>query len=126
VLAYREAAVVALASADRPDGDRDGIPNALAEAMAMGAPVVATRAGAIEELVIDGVSGLLVTPGRPAELARALESVLSDQHLARRLGDAGRAAVVARFDARARAASLAALLVGAAAARGRPTDETRP
>jgi glycosyltransferase involved in cell wall biosynthesis len=119
--AYRQADVVVLASTDQPDGDRDGIPNVLAEAMAVGVPVVATRAGAIEELITDGVSGLLVTPGRPEELADALERVLVDRRLNRRLGEAGRAAVTARFDLRACVAPLVALLADATVRSG-PRD----
>src|SRR5262249_54503221 len=71
------------------DGDRDGIPNVLVEAMAMGIPVVSTPVSAIPELVEDGVNGLLV-PQRDAEaLARALARLLEDPALRARLGGAG-------------------------------------
>ena len=48
----------------------------LAEAMAVGTPVVATRVGGLAEVVDDGVTGLLVEPGRPEELAAAILRVL--------------------------------------------------
>ena len=51
----------------------EGIPVALMEAMAAGVPVVATRLSGIPELVQDGVTGLLVAPGRRAGLAAAME-----------------------------------------------------
>jgi glycosyltransferase involved in cell wall biosynthesis len=59
------------------------------EAMACGAPVVAARASAVPEVV--GEAGLLVEPGRPEELAQALEAVLARPELAARLAEQGRA-----------------------------------
>ena len=59
----------------------------LAEAMAAGTPVVATRVGGLAEVVTDGVTGRLVTPGRPDELARAVLEVLADRE---RMGAAAR------------------------------------
>lgn len=59
-----------------------------AEAQACGAPVVATRAGALPEVVVDGVTGLLVPPADPERLAQAIACVLQDRGLAARLGDA--------------------------------------
>jgi glycosyltransferase involved in cell wall biosynthesis len=60
----------------------------LAEAMAAGTPVVATRVGGLAEVVADGVTGRLVTPGDPAELAAAVLEVLADRE---RMGAAARA-----------------------------------
>ncbi|HSL65851.1 MAG TPA: glycosyltransferase family 4 protein, partial [Gaiellaceae bacterium] len=77
---YDEAAVVVLPS------HREGLPLAVLEAMAHGRPVVATRVGGIPELVEDGVTGLLVEPGDRAGLRAALERVLADADLRRRLG----------------------------------------
>lgn len=68
-----------------------------AEAMAAGLPVVACRAGAVPEVVEDGRTGILVRPGRPDELAGALEHVLVDDELGRELGVAGMTRVEA-FD----------------------------
>ena len=63
---------------------------ALLEAMASGAPVVATRVGGIPEFVEHGVNGLLVEANNPEELAEALLTVLEDTNLAARLGQQGR------------------------------------
>lgn len=73
---YRRAHCLALACKVAANGDRDGIPNVLAEAMAVGVPVVTTRVSAIPELVEDGVTGTLVVPERPDLLAAALRSTL--------------------------------------------------
>jgi glycosyltransferase involved in cell wall biosynthesis len=63
------------------------------EAMAVGAPVVATRVGGIPASVRDGVNGLLVAPRSPAELARAIDRVLLDRTLAASMGAVGRETV---------------------------------
>lgn len=81
------------------DGDRDGIPNVLMEAMAMELPVVSTTVSAIPELVTHGVNGLLVPQRDVAELAGALERLLEDEVLRRRLGTAARETIRASFDA---------------------------
>lgn len=95
---YRRADVFVQASVVLADGDRDGIPNALLEAMASGLPVVASAVSGIPEAVIDGFGGLLVPPGDPAALAEALARIADDEHLARTLGSGARATVVERFD----------------------------
>ncbi|MCG3119079.1 MAG: D-inositol-3-phosphate glycosyltransferase [bacterium] len=96
---YRRADVFALACEVQNDGDRDGIPNVLVEAMAMGIPVVSTAISGIPELVEHGVSGLLTPEKNSAAVAVALESLLRHPELARRLGAAGRAKVEREFDA---------------------------
>lgn len=70
---------------------QEGMPNAVLEAMAAGLPVVATRVGGNEDLVTDGDNGLLVPPGSPAELARAIRRLVDDPALARRMGERARA-----------------------------------
>ena len=70
----------------------------LTEAMACGCPVVATRAGAFPELVEDGEDGLLCRPDDPADLARALRSLLDDPELAARLGHRAAEGAVGKYD----------------------------
>jgi glycosyltransferase involved in cell wall biosynthesis len=78
------------------------------ESMACGVPLVATTGGALPEVVgEDGVTGMLVTPGDPGELAAAIERVLSDTELASRLAGNARRRVLERFTWQACAASTA-------------------
>lgn len=74
-----------------------GITGTLREAMALGVPVVASRAGGNPELVVDGESGLLAAPRDPASLAGAVRRLLADRALADRLARAGRERVVRGF-----------------------------
>jgi len=84
---YDRAAVVVLPSY------REGLPLCVLEAMAHGRPVVATAVGGIPQLVEDGRTGLLVEPGDAEALRSALERLLSDPELRRRMGRAARARV---------------------------------
>ncbi len=106
---YRRADLFVLGSEIAADGDRDGIPNVLVEAMCMGVPVAATRVSAIPELVEDGKTGLLVPPGDAAGLARAMHRLLCDPGLRRQILPAARARVLAAFDNRRLAGDLARL-----------------
>jgi glycosyltransferase involved in cell wall biosynthesis len=81
---YARAAVVACPSR------REGFGVACLEAMAHGRPVVATRVGGLRDLVVDGETGLVVPPRDPEALRLALERLLADPSLRRRLGSAGR------------------------------------
>jgi glycosyltransferase involved in cell wall biosynthesis len=92
------ATVSALACRQSKRGDMDGIPVALMESMALGTPVVTTRLSGLPELVVDGISGLLVSPQSPQELARALEKVLGDGRLRSQLAIAGFDAVKESFN----------------------------
>lgn len=71
----------------------DGMSNALLEAMGCGLAIVATRVGAAEEMIEDGVSGLLIEPGDRVALAAALESLLVEPALRLQLGRSARSAV---------------------------------
>ena len=90
--------------------EMDLSPNVVLEAMAMGLPVVALRAGAVGELVVDGVTGLLVEPADDRALVSAIRALLDDPARAARMGAAGRARVLDRFDARRTTAALADVL----------------
>lgn len=68
----------------------EGMGRVLVHAMAMGTPIVATRVGGIPEVLGEGETGLLVAPDDPAELAAAIERLLTDRALAGKIGEAGR------------------------------------
>jgi glycosyltransferase involved in cell wall biosynthesis len=72
----------------------EGMPNALLEAMACSLPCVATRVSGSEDIISNGVNGLLVEPERPAEMALALRSIIEDTNLVQQLGQEGYATVV--------------------------------
>jgi len=95
---YARAAVFVQPSRIAADGDRDGIPNVLLEAMAMGVPVVASRVSGIPELVSDGHNGLLVEPDDPMALADAITRLLSVPGLCKQLGRNARETVSESFD----------------------------
>ena len=86
---YRRADVFCLPSR------QEGFGIVFLEAMAAGLPIVAARAAAVPEVVIDGETGILVGPDSPAELAGALDRLLSNPEERRRLGEAGRRRVTA-------------------------------
>lgn len=105
----REAAIFALPCVVAEDGNRDGIPVALMEAMAAGAPVVTTRVSGLPELVDDGVEGVLVGERDVQALADALARLLGDAALRARLAEAARRKIEREFDARSEALRLLAM-----------------
>jgi glycosyltransferase involved in cell wall biosynthesis len=94
----RAADLFVLASRTARDGDRDGLPNVLMEASSQGLALLATRAGAIEEMIADGETGLLVPPRDPAAMAAALARLARDPALRQRLGAASLARLRRDFD----------------------------
>ena len=78
-------------------GDRDGLPNVVPEAMAHGLPVISSAAGGAAEAMHDGQTGLIVDPTDAAALADAVERLAEDALLRQRLGDSGRVWVEANF-----------------------------
>ncbi len=107
---YRRATVFALPCQVVKDGDRDGIPNVLFEAMATGLPVVSTPVSGIPELIENGRNGLLVAERDPEALASAIELLLQDGALREGLGRNARFTVATEFDSKIHARRLAELL----------------
>jgi glycosyltransferase involved in cell wall biosynthesis len=95
---YQSAALFALAPYVTGDGDQDGIPNVLTEAMAVGLPVVSTRAAGVPELVAHRQNGLLYEPHDAEGIAAGIRELLSDGQRRVRFGRAARRRVVEQFD----------------------------
>jgi glycosyltransferase involved in cell wall biosynthesis len=95
---YQQATIAALPCIIGKNGDRDGIPNVLVEALYMGVAVVSTPISGIPELITSEVSGLLVPPQDSTALAIALARLLDDTLLRCRFAAAGRETVLERFD----------------------------
>lgn len=66
----------------------EGLPTVLIEAMALGKPVIATAVGGVPKVVKDGINGILVPPNSPRRVAKALEKLLNNLRLRRKLGEA--------------------------------------
>jgi glycosyltransferase involved in cell wall biosynthesis len=112
--AYQEADLFVLASAQTPDGNNEGVPNVLVEALAMQVPVVASRTGGIPELIQHEVTGLLVEPADHSGLASAIERMLTDDELRAAVTAAGRVKVEQEYDINVNARHLLELFRAAA------------
>jgi glycosyltransferase involved in cell wall biosynthesis len=117
----QEAAVFAAPCVVGGDGNRDGLPTVLLEAMALGTPCVATDVTGIPEVIRDGQTGLLVPPSSPARLAGALGRLLDDGALRTHLASGARDLVEREFDVHRQAAALRALF-----SRAAPDTGARP
>lgn len=106
---YRQADVFALGCRVLPNGDRDGVPNVLVEAMAMGVPVAATDVSALPELARDGETALTCASDAPDLLAANIRRLLTDAPLRRRLVGNAALAVARDFDNRSNTDTLAAI-----------------
>jgi colanic acid/amylovoran biosynthesis glycosyltransferase len=80
------------------DGNMDGVPNVLIEALACGCPSISTRLSGVPEIIEDRVTGLLVEPGDEEALALAIRTVLTEPAMSADLAAAGRRLVEQRFD----------------------------
>jgi len=96
--AYREADLFALPCRIAKDGDRDGLPNAVVEALSQRLCVLSTAISGVPELIDDGVNGILVRPDDAEALARELARLITQPDLRRRLGLAGEKRVREAFD----------------------------
>jgi glycosyltransferase involved in cell wall biosynthesis len=115
--AYDHASIFALPCVVAADGDRDGLPNVLLEAMASGIPVISTSVVGIPELIESECDGLIVQSNNPPELACALERLLGDSQLRDRLACAARTKIEERFSIDRSAEQLVRLFVPVETAR---------
>ena len=106
---YQQASIFALTPSITEDGDRDGIPNVLVEAMACGLPVVSTAVGGIPELVRHQKNGLLFMPHDASSVAVGLADLLNDAGKRKYLGAEARRSVAEDYDIRTAAHQLATL-----------------
>ena len=116
--------VVVQPSVVLPDGETEGIPVTLLEAMAHGVPVVASAIGGIPEL-LEGGSGLLVPPEDPGALADALAGLAADPELRAALGESGRQRIAQEFEAGTIARRLSQLFELAASTPPAPAEPQR-
>ncbi len=93
----RAADIFALASVTDAQGASDVFPTVILEAMASACPVVSTRLAGIPELVVDGETGVLVSPGDTSALIEAMAQLLCDHELRLRYGRAGRTRIEQHF-----------------------------
>ena len=76
---------------------REGLPNSILEAMALGLPVVTTDVAGAKELVVDGETGFVVPQKDPEKLAKAVLAILANKKIRRRMSQAGRGRVESEF-----------------------------
>ena len=76
----------------------EGLPIALLEAMSAGLPVVATKVGGIEEVIVDAKYGLLVPAENPEALAESIITLLNDSEMQKRIGAAAQALIIQNYD----------------------------
>ena len=86
---YQQADVFVLPAIRDQKGDTEGLGVVMIEALTFKTPVVASDVGGISDVIIDGKTGLLVPEKDPEQLAKAINRILSDNALAKRLGEAG-------------------------------------
>lgn len=111
------AAVFAAPCRIAEDGDRDGVPTTLLEALALGVPSISTDVTGIPEVIVDGETGMIVPERDPKALAAMIDRVFDTPSLGRDLSRRGRALVEERFDARKNTALLRQVFARARSAR---------
>ena len=108
----KDADIYVLNSRTDDRGDMEGLPNAILEAMSMEKPVVSTYHAGIPQAILDGVNGLLVKEKDNEGLAAALEKLIEDKALRRKLGVEARKTIVADFSANAMEAKIRSVFAG--------------
>nr|MBA3326647.1 glycosyltransferase [Paracoccaceae bacterium] len=106
----RRASLFVQHSVTAPNGDTEGFPVSIMEAMSTGLPVVSTRHSGIPEGVEEGVTGLLVAEGDTEAMAAAMTELLADPPRAARMGAAGRSRVLSHFTQQESLSRLRAIL----------------
>ena len=94
---YQSADLFVIASRIDEDGDRDGLPNVLMEAMSQGLPCIATSISGIPEIISNRINGILVAPESPQELTHAITDLIQSPALRKKLGDKGYQTVSGEF-----------------------------
>ncbi|MCX8501143.1 MAG: glycosyltransferase [Alphaproteobacteria bacterium] len=107
----RGAAAIVIPSVTSRSGDAEGMPNVVLEAMAQGCAVIGSRHAGITEAINHGRSGLLVAERDVEGLAEAIAQLVSQPHLARRLGAAARQLVAEQYDATQQSRKLEQILL---------------
>ncbi|MGF1544719.1 MAG: glycosyltransferase family 4 protein [Parvularculaceae bacterium] len=110
----------AMACQEDRNGDVDGVPVAMMEAMAVGVPVASTRVSGVPELVIDGETGVLAPPEDPAAFADAIERCVRDAALYERLRRGAEARVATEFSEEVNVGRLEKLITDVQTRRARP------
>lgn len=105
------AAVLAAPCVNGTDGNRDGLPTVLLEAMALGTPCISTRVAGIPEAILDGKTGLLVQERDVAGIAAAILRLVGDADLRCVLAESARRLIEDKFDIRRNAAAVRQLFV---------------
>ena len=123
VRSIQEAAVLAAPCVVGDDGNRDGLPTVLLEAMALGTPCVSTDVTGIPEVLRDGDTGLMVPPRDPEALAAAIERLLENPDLRVALAERARRRIESDFDIHRNTAELRELFRAAAPAREEALEE---
>jgi glycosyltransferase involved in cell wall biosynthesis len=93
----KHADIFVLPSRIASNGDRDGIPNVILEAMSMGLPVVTTAVSGIPEVIMDGVDGMLMTSGTNEAIADTIRVLYRDESLRKTLGENARKRMISQF-----------------------------
>ncbi len=118
IAAMHRSAVLACPCVVGRDGNRDGLPTVLLEAMALGLPCVGSDVTGIPELIRDGETGLIAPAGDPVALADALARMLADAGLRTDLSRSARKRIEADFDIGRNAAALRKVFIDSMAERG--------